>query len=59
MFYGLQTTHSSVFQKHLLKSHEVSECEQHVKDVTWHLLFVLPAGGREKQRESNHICNRR
>lgn len=42
-----QTTHRSVFQKHLLEGHEVSKGQQHVKDVTWHLVFVLPADERE------------
>lgn len=41
------TTHSSVLQKHLLEGYEVSERQQHIKDVTWHLLFVLPADRRK------------
>lgn len=42
-----QTTHSSVLQEHLLEGNEVNECQQQVKDVTWHLLFGFPADGRD------------
>lgn len=47
MFPSSQSTHISVIQKHLLEGHEISECKQHVKDVTRHLLFVLPGDGRQ------------
>lgn len=49
---GSKTTHSFVFQKHLLEGHEVSERQQHVKDVIWHLLFVLPADQPETKTEN-------
>lgn len=49
MFLSSQSTHISVIQKHLLEGHEISECKQHVKDVTRHLLFVLPGNGRQTQ----------
>lgn len=49
------TTHSSVLQKHLLEGYEVSERQQHIKDVTWHLLFVLPADRRKTLWISTHF----
>lgn len=50
---NLYTTHSSVFLKHLFKGHEVSERQQHVEDVTWDFLFMLPVV--ETKNTENHI----
>lgn len=56
-FPSFQTTHSSVFQKHLLESHKVSECQQHVKDIPWDFLFVLPAEDGEIDFKFHHILS--
>lgn len=39
----VRVTYCSVVQKHFFKSQKIRKCEEHVKYVTSHFIFMVPA----------------
>lgn len=53
-----RVTYCSVVQKHFFKSQKICKCEQHVKYVTSHFIFMVPAKEKDGRfmNDWNRFC---